>query len=77
MNVRTLILKYTSNNVALIIHCKALLTWGMVEGAARAIWEFVNQYEYVDFDFDMGAPGLWKENVYGTGALTFKQAALS
>ena len=75
--IRTRILKYTSNNVALVIHCKGLLTWGMVERVERAIWEFVNRYEYVDFDFDMGAPGVSKENLYGIGALTFRQAALS
>lgn len=49
----------------------------MLEGVERGIWEFVNQYEYVDFDFDVGAPGLWKENIYATGALTFREAALS
>ena len=77
MNIRIPILRYTSKNVALIIHCKGLLTWGMLEGVERGIWEFVNQYEYVDFDFDVGAPGLWKENIYATGALTFREAALS
>ncbi len=77
INIRTRVLKYTSNNVALIIHCKRLLTWGMLESVERGIWDFVNRYEYVDFDFDVGAPGYWKENVYGTGALTFTKAALS
>ena len=77
MNIRTHILKYGSNNVVLIIHCKSLLTWGMLERVVSAIWEFVNRYEYVDFDFDVGAPGVWKENVYGTGALTFRKASLS
>ena len=77
MNIRTSFLRYRSNNVALIIHCKSFLTWGMLERVERGIWEFVNRYEYVDFDFDVGAPGFWKENVYATGALTFREAALS
>lgn len=49
----------------------------MLERVERGIWEFVNRYEYVDFDFDVGAPGFWKENVYATGALTFREAAFS
>ena len=72
MNIRTHMLKYTSNNVAMIVHCKGLLAWGMLERVERSIWEFVNEYEYVEFDFDVGAPGVWKENVYATGALTFR-----
>lgn len=72
MNIRTRTLKYSSNNVALVLHCKVFLTWGILENVERAIWGFVNQYEYVDFDFDVGAPGSWKENVYATGALTYK-----
>ena len=77
LSIRAPALKYTSNNVALVIHSRGLLNWGMLERVERGIWDFVNQYEYVDFDFDMGAPGVWKENVYGSGALTLKEAALS
>ena len=77
LNIRVPALKYTFNNVALVIHCRGLLNWGMLGRVERGIWDFLNQYEYVDFDFDMGAPGLWKENVYGSGALTLKEAALS
>lgn len=63
---------YVSGNVALIIHTKRLLNWGMLREVEKGIWNFVNEYEFVDFDFDLGAPTLWKERIYGTGALTHR-----
>ena len=44
----------------------------MLQEVERVFWEFVNEYAFVDFDFDLGAPGLFKESIYGTGVLTQK-----
>ena len=44
----------------------------MLREVERGIWDFVNEYEFVDFDFDLGAPGLFKGSIYGTGVLTLR-----
>ena len=66
---------YGSGNVAFVIHTAPLLTWGMLREVEKAIWDFVNEYEFVDFDFDLGAPGYFKEGIYGTGVLTLKSSS--
>lgn len=72
INIQSPLHSYGSGNVALIIHTNPLLTWGMLQEIEGRIWDFVNEYEFVDFDFDLGAPGLWKERIYGIGALTLR-----
>lgn len=57
------------------MHTRPLLTWGMLREVENVIWEFVNEYEFVDFDFDLGAPGYLKESIYGTGVLTLKASS--
>ena len=66
---------YGSGNVALVIHTRPLLTWGMLREVETVIWDFVNTYEFVEFDFDLGAPGYFKESIYGTGVLTLKASS--
>ena len=70
--------RYRSGNVALILHSKGYMTWGILQTTALGIWNFVNTYEYVDFDFDVGVQVVGGEKYYGTGALTyFKSVAES
>ena len=72
ISIRRPVHSYGSGGVALVIHTNSLLTWGMLGEVERAIWEFVNEYEFVDFDFDLGAPGHFKESIYGIGALSHR-----
>ena len=72
ISIRRPVHSYGSGSVSLIIHTNGLLTWGMLQEVERVFWEFVNEYAFVDFDFDLGAPGLFKESIYGTGVLTQK-----
>ena len=75
INIQRPVHSYGSGNVALVIHTCPLLTWGMLGEVEVGIWDFVNEYEYVDFDFDLGAPGLFKSSIYGTGSLTLKASS--
>ncbi len=77
MIIRKAILTYRSGDVVLVIHSKFLMTWGILEAVEKGIWDFVSRYEYVDFDFDVGAPGTGLESFYGAGALGSRSAALS
>ena len=43
------------------------MTWKVWETAVRGIADFVERYEYVDMDFDVGQMGM--EQVFGTGVL--------
>ena len=47
------------------------MTWGILETTALGIWNFVNTYEYINFDFDVGVEVVGGEKYYGTGALTY------
>lgn len=43
------------------------MTWEVFEGAVWGLMDFVERYECVDFDFDVGEFGM--ERVFGTGVL--------
>ena len=60
--------QFNSGDLRLIVHSKGRMTWGILQTAALGIWNFVDTYEYVDFDFDVGSTegGV---KYYGTGAL--------
>ena len=67
--------QFKSGDLRLIVHSKGRMTWGILQTAALGIWNFVNTYEYVDFDFDVGS---MEDGVkyFGTGALaSVKNAA--
>ena len=68
---------YRSRNVVLVIHSRFFMTWGILGAVAKGIWDFVDRYECVEFDFDVGTPGTGLKSLYGTGALTFRSAVLS
>ena len=72
ISIRRPVHSYGSGNVSLIIHTNGLLTWGMLQEVEEVFWDFVNEYDFVDFDFDLGAPGRFKERIYGIGALTHR-----
>lgn len=61
------ILRYGSNNVYFLVHHKDRLTWRVWEAALRGIVYFVETYEYVEMEFDIGQTGL--EQFLGTGVL--------
>lgn len=63
--------RYRSGNVALVLHSKGRMTWGILEATALGIWNFANTYEYIDLDFDVGVEVVGEEKYYGTGALTY------
>lgn len=63
--------RYRSGNVALVLHSKGRMTWGILETTALGIWNFANTYEYIDLDFDVGVEVVGEEKYYGTGALTY------
>ena len=50
----------------LLLHHRGTLTWLMWGEAIKVLAYFVKTYEYVDFDFDVGARG---HSPVGTGAL--------
>ena len=43
------------------------MTWKLWEAALQGIAEFVERYEYVDMEFDIGQTGA--EQLFGTGVL--------
>lgn len=47
------------------------MTWKIWEGALQGITEFVERYEYVDLEFDVGLQG--EEAILGTGVLGMKK----
>ena len=63
-----MVLQYASRNVRLLVHHGGIMTWDVWRTAVRGILDFVTTYECVDFDFDVGQPGL--ASYFGTGALT-------
>ena len=44
----------------------------MLQEVEEVFWDFVNEYDFVDFDFDLGASGRFKERIYGIGTLTHR-----
>ena len=61
------ILRYGSNEVFLLMHQRGRLTWRAWETALQGIAQFVERYEFIDMDFDVGKIG--KGQFYGTGTL--------
>ena len=61
------ILRFGSNDVYLVIHHRGRMTWRVLETALRGIVVFLEKYEYVDMEFDIGQIGL--EQFFGTGSL--------
>ena len=60
-------LRYSSGNVYLLMHQNGQMTWDVLETAIWGLMHFVQTYECVDFDFDIGEFGM--ERAFGTGAL--------
>ena len=61
------IVRYGFRNVYIIVHQSGRMTWGVWETALRGIVDFLEEYEYVDMDFDIGQTGV--EKFFGTGTL--------
>ena len=61
------ILRFGSNDVYLVMHHSGRMTWRVFETALRGIVVFLEEYEYVDMEFDIGQIGL--EQFFGTGSL--------
>ena len=60
-------IRYGSGDVFLLLHQRGRMTWKVWETALRGIADFVERYEYVDLDFDVGQIGM--ERFFGTGVL--------
>lgn len=66
------ILRFGHNGVYLLLHHSGRMTWRVFETALRGIVVFLEKYEYVDMEFDIGQVGM--ERFFGTGSLgTFKR----
>lgn len=61
------IVRYGSGNVYFSMHQSGRMTWKLWEAALQGIAEFVERYEYVDMEFDIGQTGA--EQLFGTGVL--------
>lgn len=61
------VLRYGSGDVYLVMHHTGRMTWRLWETALRGIMDFLERYEYVDMEFDVGQVGF--ERIFGTGAL--------
>ena len=61
------ILRYGSADVYLLVHHSGRMTWRVWETALRAIADFVERYEYVEMEFDVGQKGMTQ--YWGTGVL--------
>ena len=61
------VLKYDCDDVYILLHHNGRMTWRLWETALRGIVTFLQNYEYVDMEFDVGLIGM--ERWYGTGAL--------
>ena len=59
----------------LLLHHSGRMTWKVWETALQSIVEFVERYEYVDMEFDVGKSGF--EHFFGTGALGMMQRGSS
>lgn len=60
-------IRYESRNAFLLLHQSGRMTWKVWETALQGIADFVERYEYVDMDFDVGQMGM--EEYFGTGVL--------
>lgn len=59
--------RYGSGDVFILLHQSGRMTWKVWGTALQGITDFVERYEYVDMDFDVGQTGL--EQFFGTGVL--------
>ena len=60
-------IRYGSGNAFILLHHSGRMTWKVWEMALQGIADFVERYEYVDMDFDVGKTGT--ERFFGTGVL--------
>lgn len=60
-------IRYGSGNVFILLHHSGRMTWKVWEMALQGMADFVERYEYVDMDFDVGKTG--SERFFGTGVL--------
>ncbi|CAD6593567.1 MAG: hypothetical protein ASARMPREDX12_007324 [Alectoria sarmentosa] len=61
------VLHYSSGKVYLFMHQNGDMTWEVFEKTLWGLLHFVETYECVDFDFDVGEWGM--ERAFGTGVL--------
>ena len=61
------ILRFGHNDVYLVMHHNGRMTWRVLETALRGIVVFLEKYEYVEMDLDIGQIGM--EQFFGTGSL--------
>ena len=61
------IVRYGSGDVFFLMHQSGRMTWRIWETALRGIVEFLERYEYIDMEFDIGQSGV--EEFLGTGVL--------
>ncbi|CAD6567667.1 MAG: hypothetical protein ASARMPREDX12_000592 [Alectoria sarmentosa] len=60
-------IRYGTGNVFILVHQSGRMTWKVWETAVQGIADFVERYECVDMDFDIGQTG--SERFFGTGVL--------
>lgn len=61
------IIRYGYGDVFILLHHSGQMTWKVWGTALQGIVDFLERYEYVDMEFDVGKTGL--EQFWGTGAL--------
>ena len=61
------VLHYSSGKVYLLIHQNGQMTWEVFEKTLWGLMYFIETYECVDFDVDVGEWGM--EKAFGTGVL--------
>ena len=64
-------IQYRSGNVYLLMHQSGRMTWKVWETALQSIAYFVEKYEFVDMDFDVGQKRV--RQFFGTGVLGMKK----
>ncbi len=63
------VLRYGAGDVFFVMHHRGGMTWRRWETALRGIADFVERYEYVDMEFDIGIMGQKQHEYIGTGVL--------
>lgn len=67
MKTKALVYGTESGVVNMVIHVRPTMTWEVFATMIRGLKAFLNEWEYVECDFDIGQIGY--DNFYGTGAI--------
>lgn len=63
--------RYEAADVFIVLHQSGRMTWKVWETALQGIAEFVEKYEYVELDFDIGQKT--EGRFFGTGVLSMRK----